>query len=240
MKKGKELKSNEELKSMDCAQSCAFLDVIRGKADKDAAALQEEIDKCYAEKDEAVRKMREAGKKKDQDAYREAFIQHNMLTEYITEQEKNLDMLTDGALLKIEDWQAIHDHMFNECFDILGEAAAEIDGLMKQMNDVLDLALKRVSERNRVLVKLHECMRPKKADGESKTPEVFRDTVITPYLNNLQGLRNEHVAAFRIFTDGYKRKMQGAGGADQPGVNVETVNATEVGRTTADGEVIAE
>lgn len=196
----------EGLETMDCTQICEVLDAVKDRAAKGAEALREEINKSYEERDSVEADMHKAADSKDLKVYKDKRLHYDMLTEYIEKSEQRLYDLEEGALISPEDAGEIRARMNDECYHAVGEAAIEIEDLLKQADAIRAAVSKKISARNAVLLKLHTCQRPKNEYGEELPPSnLYRDQIIAPYLNALKSFQDNRTANFRVFANGYRR-----------------------------------
>lgn len=196
----------EGLKDMDCTELCAALDAVKKSAAVEAEALREEIHKSYEERESVEADMHKASEKKDLKAYKDKRLHFDMLTEYIAKCEQRLDALEEGALISPEDAGEIRARMNDECYHAVGEAAIEIEDLLKQADAIRAALSKMIGARNAVLLKLHTCQRPKNEYGDELPPsDLYRDNIIAPYLDALKSFQDNRKANFCVFANGYRR-----------------------------------
>lgn len=202
----------EGLENMSCEEITAALSGILARAEKDAEDLRAEIDKAYAERDQIGRQQEEAAVKKDLDAYREARIRFDFLTEFIGGAEKRVDDLESASLLDNKDYIAIKRKMQTECFDLTVSAAEQIARALSRIDEVQHSLDRHIARRNQALTNLAKCIHAKDRNGdEDFSALLYKEDIVGPYTKNLQSLREGRVsdvsdlknANFNIFYENY-------------------------------------
>lgn len=195
----------EGLETMDCKGLCEALEALERAAAEKAGELREEVNNAYIERDKAAAAMHKAAESKDIKRYKDSRMHFDMYVEFISKCEQDLDQVENGSVIDSADAAAIRTRMNEECFKALQAAAVKIRQAREQMTAAMVEASKEISEHNQVLMKLHKCTRPKDQYGEPKAPDVFRDTVITPYIEVLSQMElhggDQRITAFKLFAD---------------------------------------
>lgn len=223
------MKQIEGLENMTCSQIMDTMNEIMEQAEARAASLSEEIQRSYEERDTVGAKAHEAAEGKNLKAYKDARLHYDMLTEWIGKAEAERDGLLFAPLIQASDSGTIKQRMNSECYDITGRAALMIRDLFRQMEVIHEEMKRQIMERNAVLMKLNECARPKDQDGNPAAPQTYKDTVIAPYLRELEGLQSNVTAMFEIFTKGFENPNRQEPAADYIPLPGEPVKKTWTG-----------
>ena len=189
----------EGLNTMDCAEIVEALGSIIANAAIEGAKLSAEIETAYSEKDAAEAEMHQAAEIKDMTKYKGARMRFDMLTEYIAQAERKLSIMRYGKIIDAGDAAEIKGRMFRECDAATTEAAKEIIGLFDQAKEITEKLNGKIAERNKVLLALSGCTRPKDAAGEPLPPDYFREVVVGPYLKEIKMMQSSNKAGFDSF-----------------------------------------
>ena len=189
----------EGLNTMDCAEIVEALGTIIANTAMEAAKLSTEIETAYTEKDAAEAEMHQAAEIKDMTKYKGARMRFDMLTEYIAQAEHKLSVMRDGRIIDKGDAAEIKGRMFTECDAATAEAAKEINGLFDQAKEITEKLNGKIAERNKVLLALSGCTRPKDAAGEPTPPDYYREVIVGPYLHEIKMMQSPNKAAFNSF-----------------------------------------
>lgn len=195
----------EGLETMDCQGLCEALASLERAAAEKADELEDEIRNAYTERDKAAALMHKAAESKDFKVYKDARMHFDMYVAFISKCEQDLHQVEEGSIIDSADAALIRARMNEECFKALQAAAVKIRQAREQMTAAMVEASEEISEHNHVLVRLHKCTRPKDQYGEPKAPDVFRDTVIAPYINTLSQMEryggDPKITAFKLFAE---------------------------------------
>ena len=104
-----------------------------------------------------------------------------------------------GKIIDAGDAAEIKGRMFRECDAATTEAAKEIIGLFDQAKEITEKLNGKIAERNKVLLALSGCTRPKDAAGEPLPPDYFREVVVGPYLKEIKMMQSSNKAGFDSF-----------------------------------------
>lgn len=218
------------LESMDCRQMIQTMDEIIKQSEAEAEALTQDIQISYEERDKADKAARKAAESKDLKAYKEARLHYDMLTEWIGKAEADHDSLLYSPLIPAADSGTIKQRMLEECYNISGRAALQIQELHRQMIFIHEEMKKQIRERNAVLLKLNQITRPMNQDGEPAAPQLYKDTVIAPYLSEVFGLQGTIPTAFKLFAEGYQKPAKQAGTDQAAGSDPEAITGKPITR----------
>ena len=192
-------KKIENLEKMECGELVDRLGDLISDAAVEAAKLSTEIEQAYMEKDAAEAEMHKAAGKKDLEAYKEARTRFDMLTEYIAKAEGERSTLEDGRIIDAEDAAKIRRRVYDECFTSTVSAAKKIKALFDEAQNVGRSLNAEIGNRNRVLLMLSECVRPKDAFGERRMPDYYTDKTIGPLIADIEQLQTVSAATYRAF-----------------------------------------
>ena len=178
------------LENMSCEEIEATLSGIMAKAEEDAKALRVEIEQAYTERGQVNKQLKDAAAKKDLDAYKEARIRFNFLTDFIAGAEKRVDDLENASLLDNEDFLAIKRKMESECFEATVNAVEQIVRELEHIDEIQDSLNPYISSRNSVLIALVRCARAKNKNGNDDFSIIYKEDIVRPYARNLKILRD--------------------------------------------------
>lgn len=193
------MKKIEGLENMTCNQIIEALTRVLDQAEKDADVLDEEIMNSYEERDKAEKEMHQAAEKKDLKAYKEARFKYDMLIEWIAKKESERDNLISGSLIDPDDNNKIIQRMFHDCDLATRNAAVRINDMLQEITEVYQAAMAEINRHNAVLLKLNECTRPKDRYEKDIPATIYRDIIIGPYLQAINGVQDNRTAAFKVF-----------------------------------------
>lgn len=176
----------EGLNTMDCAEIVEALSTIIANTAMEATKLSTEIETAYSERDAAETEMHQAAEIKDMTKYKAARMRFDMLTEYIAQAEHKLSVMRYGRIIDKGDAAEIKGRMFTECDAATAEAAKEINGLFDRAKEITEKLNGKIAERNKVLLALSGCTRPKDAAGNPLPPEYYKEIIVGPYIHEIE------------------------------------------------------